>query len=139
MTERTSVDTHVLVYAHDTPDPLKQRIAAGIVARLWDDRSGVLSTQVLQEFYAETTRRWDPKLPRPLARQLVAAYGQWHLVQVDAPLILAATDLEERLTLSFWDALILEAAQRAGASLLLSEDFQHGRTIGGTRIENPFA
>ena len=138
MAERTFVDTNVLIYAHDRSDERKQGIAADILARLWGDRSGTLSTQVLQEFYAVTTRRWEPKLPRPIARQLVAAYGQWHLVQVDAPLILAATDLEERHTLSFWDSLILEAARRAGASLLLSEDFQHGRTIGGVRIENPF-
>jgi predicted nucleic acid-binding protein len=69
----------------------------------------------------------------------VGLYAEWLVVQVDIPLILTASELEERHTLSFWDALVVEAAWRSGASRLVSEDLQPGRRIGGVRIENPFA
>jgi predicted nucleic acid-binding protein len=75
---------------------------------------------------------------RPAARELVALYAEWPVVQVDVPLILAASPLEARHTLSFWDALIVEAARRSGATRLLTEDLQSGRRIGGVQIENPF-
>jgi predicted nucleic acid-binding protein len=69
---------------------------------------------------------------------LAYAYAAWPVVQVDPPLIVAASALEEQHSLSFWDALILESARRAGASRLVSEDLQHGRRIAGLIIENPF-
>jgi predicted nucleic acid-binding protein len=98
----------------------------------------VLSTQVLQELYVVATRKLAPPMPRPAAREIVARYGEWPVVQVDLPLLLAASGLEERHTLSFRDALIVEAARRAGATRLLTEDLQAGRRIGGVRVENPF-
>src|SRR4029079_5660292 len=97
-----------------------------------------LSTQVLQEFYVTATRKWSPSLSPSDARQLVAAYSRWHLVLIDAPLILAASELPERHTVSFWDALVVEAARRRGAARLLTEDLQHGVQFGTVRIENPF-
>ena len=72
------------------------------------------------------------------ARQIIGAYGEWHVVQIDVPLILAASQLEEQHTLSFWDALIVEAARRSGATRLMSEDLQTGRRIAGLVIDNPF-
>lgn len=133
------VDTNVLVYAHDTSEARRRPIAASLLEELWRSRSGVLSTQVLQEFYVVTTRKFDPPLPRSTARAAVAAYAEWPLVQIDAPLILAASRLEEEHTLAFWDALILESARRAGATRLVSEDLQAGRAIAGLVVENPFA
>jgi len=137
--ELVFVDTNVLVYAHDASETVRQPIAQTLLAELWSARSGALSTQVLQEFYMVVTRKFDPPLSRREARDLVDAYGQWHLVQVDLPLILAASQLEERHTLSFWDALIVEAARRSGARRLLTEDLQTGRRLAGVVIGNPFA
>lgn len=134
----TFVDTNVLLYAHDRTDGVRQPIAAQLLEDLWRARDGVLSTQVLTEFYAVVTRKFDPPLPRREARALVDAYAAWPIVQVDAPLIVAASALEEQHSLSFWDALIVEAARRGGANRLLSEDLQHGRRIAGLVIANPF-
>jgi predicted nucleic acid-binding protein len=134
----TFVDTNVLAYAHDTADLVRQPVAAGLLDGLWKSRDGVLSTQVLTEFYVVVTRKFDPPLPRREARALVDAYAAWPVVQIDAPLIVAASALEEQHRLSFWDALIIEAARRGGATRLVSEDLQHRRRIAGLVIENPF-
>lgn len=135
---RTFVDTNVLLYAHDAGDTLKQPIARALLEGLWSDRSGVLSTQVLQEFYVVATRKFEPPMHRTAARELVGLYATWQVVRVDVEMILDAAALEERAQLSFWDALIVEAARRAGATRLVSEDFQTGRQIAGIAIENPF-
>lgn len=134
----TFVDTNILAYAHDLGEESKQPVASAVLESLWETRTGVLSTQVLQEFYVVVTRKFRPPLPRATARALVAAYGEWKLVRIDRTLILAASDLEERQKLSFWDALIVVAAKSGGASRLVSEDFQPGRRIAGVTIENPF-
>jgi predicted nucleic acid-binding protein len=133
------IDTNVLVYAHDRSETRKQPLAQALLDDLWRRRTGMLSTQVLQEFYVVATRKFDPPLRRAAAREIVALYSQWPTVQVDVALILAASKLEERHTLSFWDALIVEAARRAGATRLLTEDLQAGRQIGDVKIDNPFA
>jgi predicted nucleic acid-binding protein len=132
------VDTNVLVYAHDASETIRQPAAQAVLTDLWRTRLGALSTQVLQEFYVVATRRFDPPMPRRQTRDLVEAYSQWRVVQIDVPLILAASQLEERHTLSFWDALIVEAARRAGATRLISEDLQTGRRLAGVLIDNPF-
>jgi predicted nucleic acid-binding protein len=135
---RSFVDTNVLVYAHDASETTRQPIARTLLDELWHTRSGALSTQVLQEFYVVATRKFDPPMARREARELIDAYAQWHLIKIDAPLILSASRLEERHTLSFWDALIVEAARRASATRLLSEDVQSGRRLAGVLIDNPF-
>jgi predicted nucleic acid-binding protein len=134
----TFVDTNVLAYAHDRSETRKQPVAQARLEELWRERTGVLSTQVLQELYVVATRKLATPIPRTTARRIVALYAEWPVVQVDVPLILAASDLEERHTLSFWDALVVEAARRAGATRLLTEDLQAGRRIAGVRVENPF-
>ena len=134
----TFVDTNVLVYAHDQSESLRQPLAEAALTQLWDSRTGVLSTQILQEFYAVATRKLDPPMSRRAAREVIGLYAAWALVQVDAALILTASELEESHQLSFWDALVVEAARRAGATRLLTEDLQDGLVIGDVRIENPF-
>ena len=134
----TFVDTNVLAYAHDASDQRRQPIAAALIDGLWRSRAGVVSTQVLTEFYVVVTRKFDPPLPRREARGLVDAYAAWQVVQVDPTLVIAASALEEQHSLSFWDALIIESARQAGAERLISEDLQHGRRIAGLAIENPF-
>ena len=134
----TFVDTNLLVYAHDRSETERRPIAQATLDDLWRTRTGTVSTQVLSEFYVVATRKFDPPMTRQAARAIVGAYSAWPVVHVDAALILAASTLEERHTLSFWDALIIEAAARSGASRLLSEDLQTGRRIRNLTIENPF-
>jgi predicted nucleic acid-binding protein len=132
------VDTNVLVYAHDASDTVRQRVARSLISELWRTRSGAVSTQVLQEFYVVATRKFEPPMPRREARDLIDAYGHWQLVVVDIALIVAASQLEQRHSLSFWVALIVEAARRAGATRLVTEDLP-GRRSAGMLIDNPFA
>jgi predicted nucleic acid-binding protein len=135
---KTFVDTNILVYAHDRDAGGKHDTAKALLAALWDSRSGSLSTQVLQEFYAVVTRKFKPAMPLAKARAVVAAYGEWCDVATQPQLIVSASRLEEERTLSFWDALIVQAAIWAGAERLMSEDLQDGRRFGMLRIENPF-
>lgn len=136
--ERTFVDSNVLLYAHDASETERQPVARALLEGLWANRTGVVSTQVLQEFYVVATRKFSPPMRRSEAREVVALYATWPVVQVDVGLILDAAALEERSHLSFWDALIIEAARRAGAMRLATEDLQSGRQIVGVKIENPF-
>jgi predicted nucleic acid-binding protein len=136
---RAFVDTNVLLYAHDTSDARKQPIARGLLEDLWANRTGVLSTQVLQEFYVIGTRKLASPLTRAEAREIIDLYALWPVIVIEPALILNASRLEEEQQLSFWDALIIEAARVAGATRLLTEDLQSGRIIAGVRIENPFA
>ena len=137
-TELVFVDTNILGYAHDRSETTRQPIAQVLLTELWHTRTGAVSTQVLQEFYVVATRKFDPPMPRREARDIVDAYSHWELVQIDVPLIVAASRLEERHTLSFWDALIVEAARRVGANRVLTEDLQTGRRLAGVIIDNPF-
>ena len=134
----TFVDTNILVYAHDASESHKQPIAEALLTELWRQGTGVLSTQVLQEFYVVATRKYDPAMSRDLARRLVAHYANWRVIGVDLPLIVSASELEEMHSLSFWDALVVEAARRAGATRLATEDMQDGREFGDLRIHDPF-
>ena len=134
----TFVDTNVLVYAHDLSESRRRPIAQALLEDLWTRRAGIVSTQVLQEFYVVATRKFDPPMLPRRARTVIAAYASWPVMPIDAAMILAASELEERHTFSFWDALIVEAARRAGATKIVSEDLQTGRRIGRIVIENPF-
>ena len=133
------VDTNILIYAHSVGDnDPRARLSRQILASLWKTDRGVVSTQVLQEFYAVATRKLRPPLPKKQARDIVASYCTWCSVNTDPLLIISASRLEEDHSLAFWDALIIEAALRAGATKLLSEDLQHGRRFGDLVVENPF-
>ena len=136
---RTFTDTNLLVYAHAVGDAdPRARRARSRLAELWRDGTGVVSAQVLTEFYAVVTRKLTPSLPAMQARGIVASYAGWCQVTIDPDLIVAASVLEEQHTLAFWDALIVEAALRSAATTLLSEDLQDGRRFGELVVENPF-
>lgn len=138
MGAKAFVDTNVLLYAYDAAEVDKQPVARATLDRLWADRAGTLSTQVLQEFYNAATRKLSPPLRRAEAREIIDLYTAWPVILLDPALILAATRLEEEHQLSFWDALVIEAARLAGAERLLTEDLEHGQVVEGIRIENPF-
>jgi predicted nucleic acid-binding protein len=132
------VDTNVLVYARDASDPERQATAAAWIEHLWTTAAGRLSIQVLQEYYVTTTRKLDPGLPSDEARQDVRDLAAWRPVRIDEAIVEAAWRLEDRYELSFWDSLIVAAAQAAACEALLTEDLQHGLDIDGLRIADPF-
>lgn len=139
MNGKAFVDTNVLIYAHDADAGHKHDVARAVLRELWESRTGVLSTQVLQEFYVNATRKIRTPLGRPEARAIVDAYAAW-CVEGLTPLDLArAFQLEDFAQLGFWDALIVAVAIRSGARRVLSEDLNGGQIINGVMIENPFA
>ena len=137
MSARTFVDTNILVYAHDRGAGVKQMRAREAVIEQWRARSGVLSTQVLQEFYVNVRRKAANPVSRREALRTLEDYLSWTIVVNDGSSILGAVELERRFRLSFWDALIVHAALRSGADRLLSEDFEHGRRFGSLLVVNP--
>lgn len=138
MNGRTFVDSNILIYANDLDAGQKHQKAADILESLWDLNLGVLSTQVLQEFYVNVTRKIARPLPRKSARAIVEAYSVW-CIDITPAELTAAFRIEEDARIGFWDALIVAAASKAGASRILSEDLNPGQQISGMRIENPFA
>ena len=127
-----------LVYAFDREERDKHKKAQGILTECWSNRSGTLSTQVLQEFYVTVTRKLAKTLPRQEAREIIKELSAWQIYQPTPADTIAASELEEKHSLSFWDALIVVAAQNSGATTLISEDMQDGRQIGALKITNPF-
>ena len=138
MTDKVFVDTNILVYAHDLDASVKHDQAAEIVGQLWETRNGVLSTQVLQEFYVTLTRKVSSTLSKLEARKLVQKYSNWQVVLNDSTIISQASEIEESYNLSFWDALIISAAYSHNVPTILTEDLNHGQIIEGILIENPF-
>lgn len=138
MSARAFVDTNILVYAHDRGAGARHEHAKELIERLWQERAGSLSTQVIQEFYVNVRRQAKQPISLADARRLVADYLCWEVVVNDGAAILEALDLEHRFRLSFWDALIVQAANAAGADTLYSEDFSHGQTYGTVEVINPF-
>ncbi len=136
--ELVFVDTNVLLYAHDRTAGHKRDVASELLGRLWGTRAGALSTQVLQEFYVNATRKLPRPLSAPRARAVVEHYATWRVHLIEPVDITAASELEKRHHQSFWDALIIVSAARLGAATLVSEDLQHGRRIAGLRIIDPF-
>ena len=139
MSAKAFVDTNVLVYAHDRGAGQRHEAARTLIESLWRERTGVLSTQVLQELYVNVRRKARRPLDIAEARQLVADYARWEVVVNGSESILEAIEIEGRYGLSFWDALIVQAAQSAGAESLYSEDFNPGQVYGDVRVVNPFA
>ena len=132
------VDTNVLVYAYDRGAGPKHERALSLVQELWKEGNGVLSTQVLQEFYVNVRRKAKRPISFEQARALIADYLSWDPIVNDGMTMLEAIDVEQRYQLSFWDSLIVVAAQKSGASVLYSEDFNHGQKFGSLVVQNPF-
>jgi predicted nucleic acid-binding protein len=130
------VDTNVLLYAADTAAEAKHRAASLWRAELWRSRRGRVSFQVLQEFYVQAVRK-NPGA-REAAQAEVRDLFAWEPVVVDAGVLQAAWRLQEGFSLSFWDALIVGAAQAARCEWLLTEDLSHGQDLEGVRVVSPF-
>jgi predicted nucleic acid-binding protein len=134
--ERTFVDTNVLVYADDRSAKEKGKRARAVLHELMTSRAGVLSIQVLHEYFAVATRKLG--VSAEIARRKIELLSTLDVVRPDVADVLAAIDLTRLRSISFWDALIVRAAENAGCSVLLSEDLQDGEVISGVRVRNPF-
>jgi predicted nucleic acid-binding protein len=138
MSDRVFVDTNVLVYAHDVSTGVKHEKARLLVERLWQDRIGAVSTQVLQELYVSLRRKAGRPLASEEARALVADYLRWDVVVNSGESILDAIALEQRYGISFWDALVVQSARACGAEVLYSEDLGDGQLYDSVRVVSPF-
>lgn len=138
MSAKSFVDTNVLIYAHDVDAGRKHEIARDVLRALWAERAGMLSVQVLQEFYVNATRKIPEPLSKAKARTVIDAYAVWCVDPVTSD-VTAAFRIEDDAKIGFWDALIIAAAARGGAARVLSEDLNAGQVIAGLAIENPFS
>jgi predicted nucleic acid-binding protein len=138
MSDRYFVDTNILMYGHDTAAGDKHDRAKALVEELWQNRSGVVSTQVLQELAVNLRRKAKKPLDAKATRDVVSDYLAWQVVVNGGDSILEALELEARYQISFWDALVIQAAQTAGADVLYSEDLSDGQRYGSVTIKNPF-
>ncbi len=136
MAQRSFIDTNVLIYAEASDEPVKQQVALALLKQLYESTSGVLSTQVLQEYCNVALKKL--KLPVAHIRAQLGLYEQFEVVQVTPALIRAGLDLQQTRSVAFYDALVLASAQAAGCNELFSEDLNTGEVIGGLRICNPF-
>jgi predicted nucleic acid-binding protein len=137
MPDKYFVDTNILIYAHDRTTGVKHERARMLIEKLWTSGQGVLSTQVLQELCVNLRR----KVARPLGvdeiRRLVNDYMSWEIVVNSAGAVIQALEIEMRYKTSFWDALILQAAEQSGAAILYSEDLAVRQSYGTVRVMNP--
>jgi predicted nucleic acid-binding protein len=135
-TSRTFLDTNVLVYSDDPRDPAKQARALDLIKDHLRLRNGVVSLQVLQEYFVTATGKL--KLRAELAKQRIEVFAKFHVAAPTVNDILGAIDIHRLHSFSFWDALVLRVAKQTGCRVLLSEDMQHGREFEGVKIVNPF-
>lgn len=138
MTETLFVDTNVFVYAVDSRVPGKQGRAAGVLRAACTDCRCVISTQVLQEYYAAVTRKLDPAMSAADAKRSTRQLATLDVRAVDARTVLAAIERAGSRSISIWDSLIVQSAVESGCTVLLTEDLSHGEVLDGVRIVDPF-
>jgi predicted nucleic acid-binding protein len=137
MTDKVFVDTNILVYAHDRSAGPKHERARTLIEKLWTSGAGVLSTQVLQELCVNLRRKTTHPLSIEQTQQLLQDYMSWDIVTNTAESVFEALVIEQRCNISFWDALMVQAAQTSGAAILYSEDLADGQQYGPLRVINP--
>jgi predicted nucleic acid-binding protein len=135
--DKAFVDSNVLIYAHDVDAGRKREVAKELLRELWLARTGVLSVQVLHEFYVNVTRKIRTPVSKSEARAVVGTYIAWCL-EPETGDVSEAFRIEDEAGISFWDALIVAAAARSGATHVLSEDLNPGQVIAGVTVVNPF-
>jgi predicted nucleic acid-binding protein len=138
MTGPCFVDANVLVYARDARDAPKRARAAQWIAHLWQERAGRTSVQVLSEYYAVATRKLTPRVPSGDAWDDVEELFAWRPQPIDETLLRRAREIERRWCLSWWDSMVVGAAQLQDCVLLLSEDLHDGAAFGGVTVRSPF-
>jgi predicted nucleic acid-binding protein len=133
------VDSNILIYAHDADAGLKRTRAGKVLRELWENGTGRLSVQVLQEFYVNATRKLTTPMAQLTAREVVSSYAPWIHEPTTADTVTRAIDVAALAQISFWDALIVASAEQADAAQIYSEDLNTGQTIVSIRIVNPLA
>jgi predicted nucleic acid-binding protein len=137
MSDRYFVDTNILMYAHDASAGSKHERAKALVEQLWRDRTGVVSTQVLQELAVNLRRKAGRPLDGKATREIVADYLAWQVIVNSGESVLEALDFEVQYRVSFWDALVIAAAEHSDAAILYSEDLNEGQRYGSVHVVNP--
>jgi predicted nucleic acid-binding protein len=137
MPDKYFVDTNILMYAHDRSAGLKHERARQLIERLWTSGQGVLSTQVLQELCINLRRKLARPLPVEEVRRLIQDYLSWEIVVNTPTSVIQALEIEVRYKTSFWNALVLQAAEISGAAVLYSEDLAPGQKYGPIQVVNP--
>lgn len=139
MKDKIFLDTNIVVYAHDRSSGDKYEVAREIMDYLWESRRGVISVQVLQEFFVCVTQKILKPLLRKNARIILEYLSTWDVVANDKYITLKAIDIQERYRFSFWDSMIIQAAIQGQARILLSEDLPDGQVVKDLKILNPFS
>jgi predicted nucleic acid-binding protein len=137
MSDRYFVDTTILVYAHDRAAGVKHERAHSLIEKLWNNGGGVLSTQVLQELCINLRRKASRPLSIDETGRLIQDYSSWSIVTNTPESVIQALEIEFGYKISFWDALIVQAAWSSGAAVLYSEDLADGQIYGPLRVVNP--
>ena len=138
MSDKVFLDTNILVYAYDESESEKQTTAQALLTRGIEREEAVLSTQVLSEFFVVVTRRIKAPLSANQAEQVIDLLSILPVVEVDLKLVKRAVSVHGELQISYWDSLIISAAERAGCTKIQSEDLNAGQVYLGARVENPF-
>jgi predicted nucleic acid-binding protein len=138
MSDRYFIDTNIIVYAHDSSYPRKQRCAQELIFEGMREGTAIISAQVLSEFFITVTKKIASPLSFQAARHELLLLSHCTVIEIDYALVLRAVSMQERFHLSYWDSLILSAAERAGCALVYSEDFSHGQQYEAITCRDPF-
>jgi predicted nucleic acid-binding protein len=136
--DKVFVDTNILVYAYDASSGEKHKKAQGIMESCWNSGNGIISSQVLQEFFVSVTKKIAKPLDTSTAKEIVKDFLKWKTIIIDGEIILEAIDVHVRYKYSFWDSMIIASAVEGGAKTVFSEDLSDKHVIKGITINNPF-
>ena len=136
--DKVFFDTNILVYAHDSASPKKQATSRALLFHSLREGTGVISPQVLSEFFVTVTQKVAQPLTEERARKEIVLLSTIASIDLDATLVIRAIEMKKRWQLSYWDALILAAAERADCNVVYSEDLSDGQTYGQVRVINPY-
>ncbi len=132
------LDSNILIYSADIDSPIKHATAKSLIYSLWESGQGCISLQVLQEFYVNVTGKIAKPISANNASKFIADLARWHVHSPTTSSLLNAIERQQRLQLSFWDAMIVTSAVEMGCSVLWSEDLNHGQSFDGVLVKNPF-
>jgi len=139
MNDKVFIDTNVIVYAHDSGSPTRRDLARDILREAMAEGSAAISSQVLGEFYVTITQKVQKPLSSAIARREIGLLAALEVADIDVPLVDRAIEIHDSLQLSYWDSLIIAAAERTGCATVLSEDMSDNQTYGSVTVRNPFA
>ena len=138
MRDRVFLDTNILVYAYDKNEPEKQIRAQDILKAAIEEESGIISAQILGEFFVVVTRRIKEPLPIDDAEKIIDIISVLPVAEIDKNLVRDAINIQKGYGISYWDSLIVATAKREGCDRIITEDLNDGQKYHGVLVENPF-